>query len=343
MSYAILRAVKLKTMGAIAGSGNHTYREVPTPNADPSRRGENLHYNARNTNQLLKNFRAAMPEKVRKNAVLGIEYLITASPERFKEPDFDSRRYFEDALKWLVDRHGKENIMASAVHNDETTPHMAVYVIPKDDQGKLNCRKFLGGRAKLSAMQTDFAKKVGEKHGLKRGIKGSKAKHKTIKQFYAELNSAALNAAKKPPLGDRVLDLFGIKTEQVKLFEQAAELAAAAGLEQKLDSLREQVIVDTAEQEIERIKEQVATREQELETQLDRLSKERAVVHQLGAELENQAESMIANREQQEELKAQLKASETLSERLTAELDRVKRELHEERLNSRSSDYGRQI
>lgn len=338
MSYAILRAKKLKTMGSIAGSGKHTYREQETPNADPQRLKLNKHRGPQNTAQLLSEFRAAMPEKVRKNAVLGIEYLVTASPERFEDPDFNYKKYFDDALEWLRERHGKENVLAGSLHEDEKTPHIVVYVIPKDDQGKLNCRKFLGGKAKLSAMQTDFAKKVGEKHGLKRGIKGSKAKHKTIKQFYAELNNAALRATEKPPVTDRFLDLFGFKTERVKLHDQAAELAAAAALEQRLDKEREKAVIDTAEQEIQRIKEESASREEQLEAKSQALKQEDRELRRIAKELEEVVKDVETDRATLEEAREQLRASETLSQRLSEELDRTRQELHEERLRNSSGD-----
>ena len=341
MSYAILRAKKLKTMGAIAGSGMHTYREQETPNADPQRSDKNRHLGPQNTGQLVSKFREAMPEKVRKNAVLGVEYLITASPERFEDPDFNYKKYFDDALAWLRERHGKDNVLAGSLHEDEKTPHIVAYVIPKDDQGKLNCRKFLGGKARLSAMQTDFAKKVGEKHGLKRGIKGSKAKHKTIKQFYAELNRAALKSAEKPPVRDRLLDLFGVKTERVKLHDQAAELAAAAALEERLDKQREKAVIDTAEQEIERIKEESASREQQLEAKSQALKQEDRELQRIAKELEDVVKGVETDRASLQEAKDQLRASETLSKRLSEELDRTRQELHEERLrNSESNDKG---
>lgn len=341
MSYAILRAKKLKTMGAIAGSAKHTYREQETPNADPQRLKLNKHRGPQNTGQLLSSFRDAMPEKVRKNAVLGIEYLVTASPERFEDSDFNYKKYFDDALEWLRERHGKENVLAGSLHEDEKTPHIVVYVIPKDDQGKLNCRKFLGGKAKLSAMQTDFAKKVGEKYGLRRGIKGSKAKHKTIKQFYAELNRAALKSAEKPPVRDRILDLFGVKTERVKQHDQAAELAAAAALEQRLDKQREKAVIDTAEQEIQRIKEESASREEQLEAKSQALKQEDKELQRIAKELEVIVKDVETDKTSLEEAKQQLRASETLSKRLSEELDRTKQELHEERLrNAERSEKG---
>ena len=66
-------------------------------------------------------------------------------------------------------------------------PHLAVYVVPLKD-GKLNAKHFTGGKKVLSQLQTDFAKDVGQRHGLERGIEGSQAKHQTIKEFYAQVN-----------------------------------------------------------------------------------------------------------------------------------------------------------
>ena len=63
-----------------------------------------------------------------------------------------------------------------SLHRDETTPHLVAYVVPIDQKGKLNCKEFLGGRAKLNKMQTDFANQVKDL-GLTRGKEGSKSRH----------------------------------------------------------------------------------------------------------------------------------------------------------------------
>ena len=186
VAYAILRTAKLKSFGEIGGSLSHNYRTRPTPNADPTRTADNAHssptpFSAMNA------IKQRLPDKTRSNAVLCVEYLITASPEwdgwqnKAKEQDF-----FKRSLEWLEKRHGKENVVATSIHRDETTPHLVAYVVPIDPQGKLNAREFLGGRAKLSKMQTDFHIKVKDL-GLERGLEGSKAEHKTVKEFYAEL------------------------------------------------------------------------------------------------------------------------------------------------------------
>mgnify|MGYP000014471527 FL=1 len=186
MAYAILRTEKLKTMGNIGGSLAHNYRTRETPNAVPERLHLNTHDMA-SADEVKAAIVARLPEKRRSDAVLCVEYFIGASPDYFDGTDPKGERYFATAVEWLKERHGADNVVATSVHHDETSPHLVAYVVPLDQDGKLNAKAFLGGRAKLTAMQTDFAKAVG-RHGLDRGLEGSKAKHQSIRDYYAKVN-----------------------------------------------------------------------------------------------------------------------------------------------------------
>jgi hypothetical protein len=189
MGFAILRTQKLKSPAAVRRSLMHAFREQDTPNADIERTPDNSHLGASSTAEALERFNARLPDKVRSNAVLAVEYLVTGSPEAMNAKGREAQNaYFNDALQWLRDRHGAENVICAGIHRDETTPHMYAYVVPIDARGKLNCRAFLGGAAALSEMQTDFAERVGRKHDLERGIQGSKAKHQSIQQWYGQLS-----------------------------------------------------------------------------------------------------------------------------------------------------------
>jgi len=193
MGYAILRTQKLKSGIAIRRSLTHAFREQETPNADPSRTPENTHIGAADVDEALANLneRLATQDKVRKNAVLAVEYLITASPEDMRGKSRQEQdAYFRDALKWVEDKHGKANVIYAGIHRDEQTPHMYAYVVPLDGRGKLNCRSFLGGAKALSQMQTEFSQEVGQQHGLQRGIEGSKARHTSIQQYYSRVSKA---------------------------------------------------------------------------------------------------------------------------------------------------------
>jgi hypothetical protein len=215
MSYAILRTAKLSKMSNISSSASHNFRERKTDNADPTLTPKNKTSGAQNSHEVIQAVKArlATVPTVRKNAVLAVEYFIGASPEFFKTQTQEAREaYFDNAEKWLTERHGKENLIAFTRQYDETSPHVCAYVVPIDPSGKLNASYFLDGREKLSQMQTEFAETCGKKFGLKRGIEGSKATHTTIKKFYADL--------KKPNL-------------EKKLNHQKLEMPATKFLESK--------------------------------------------------------------------------------------------------------------
>jgi hypothetical protein len=189
MPFAILRLQKLKSFADIGGSLSHNYRNRETLNADSDRTHLNEHDFDTNE-KCIAAIRNRIPEKRRKDAVLCIEHLITASPEwdgwgTPKEADF-----FEQSKKWLEEKYGKKNIVSTTIHRDETTPHLVAYVVPVDEEsGRLNAKKFIGGsRLTLSKMQTDFAQSV-QSLGLKRGIEGSKAKHTSIREYYNDVKN----------------------------------------------------------------------------------------------------------------------------------------------------------
>jgi hypothetical protein len=179
-NFAILRVEKVKTMGSLAARGRHNFREQDTPNAEAGRSCLNVHEGSQSTDELLKAVSDLLPAKRRKDAVIGLEYLITASPEHFGADWMDTKNhgdaYFRDAIAWLEAKHGKENVVCKTIHLDESTPHLAAFVVPLVN-GKLNAKAFTGGAKALAEMQTSFAAQVGAKHRLERGIERSKAVH----------------------------------------------------------------------------------------------------------------------------------------------------------------------
>lgn len=194
MGFQILRMQKMKNQISVMRSLKHSFREQETPNADANLLHHNTHIGASNTSEAMTKFNNLMPEKIRKNGILAVEFLITASPETMAELSRDEQdKYFDNALEWLKDKHGSENIFYAGIHRDETTPHMYAYVVPLDERGKLNHRKFYGGhRDTLSRVQTEFHEKVSKQYGMERGLEGSKAKHTRVKEFYSNLKKAEI-------------------------------------------------------------------------------------------------------------------------------------------------------
>lgn len=242
MSYAILRTAKLKSMGAIGGSLSHTFRTRDTPNADPQRAELNEHRNGDSPESIKAALEARLPEKRRSDAVLCVEYFIGASPEHFANGQ-DGSAYFADAVEWLKARHGAENVVATAVHRDETSPHLVAYVVPLDDQGKLNAKAFLGGKAKLSAMQTDFASEVGRKHGLERGLEGSRATHTTIREYYGRVGKAQEKTATldvpEPSMSERLNPkAYGLRVAESIRNQMAPEYRALRAKAAEMDGAK---------------------------------------------------------------------------------------------------------
>lgn len=210
--HCILRVKKLKSFGAVTASGAHSFREGATPNADPSRASLNKIAGAKSTRGVLAELRAHLPAKRRKDAVLCLEYLITASPGFFIG-DRSRMDYFNQSLVWLRRRHGTKNVIAATIHMDETTPHLVVYVVPLTPDGRLSAKDFVGGPAKLSKLQTDFHSSVGSCFGLARGQLGSKATHQTVSQFYQAMNTAPL--LPKIAVVDHLAAVVGIETSHM--------------------------------------------------------------------------------------------------------------------------------
>ena len=141
--------------------------------------------------------------------MIAIEYLVTASPEFFA--GHTRGAYFKSALEFLKQKHGKQNLISVALHLDETTPHLVAYVVPINAAGKLAAKDFLGGREKLRQLQTDFFQTVGAKFGLERGVKGSRATHQKVQQFYSHIGiKDDLKPLRKM---DKFAGALGLKTE----------------------------------------------------------------------------------------------------------------------------------
>ena len=113
-----------------------------------------------------------------------------------------------DSLKWLQDTFGKENVVSVVLHMDEHTPHLHASIVPivtgerrkaKDKpmgEGKRTYRKKANvvrlcaddvlNRDKMVGYHDSYAEAMG-KYGLKRGVRGSDARHTTTAQYYRNI------------------------------------------------------------------------------------------------------------------------------------------------------------
>ena len=191
-NFAILRFEKIKSANQGHAHMQHNRRAVECPTAAKNINNKILLVSEESRGYREKNFRQILKEKtkgqkVRKNAVMAIETVMTFSPNAVKSEDL--KEWTAASINWLGSEFGgRQNIVDAVLHLDEQTPHIHAFVIPIDENGKLNARKFLGGtKDRLSQLQTSYAKDM-ERFGLDRGICKAitKAQHQASKRFHAE-------------------------------------------------------------------------------------------------------------------------------------------------------------
>ncbi len=233
MAYAIMRAKKKKGMGLVATALRHAYRERPVPNADLTKTPTNEALVSGSADEAMGRLRARLPEKRRVNSVLAVEYVCTASPEWWREADPEKQReFFQRSITWLSEKYGRDNIISAVVHNDEATPHLSAFVVPRTPDGRLSAKEFIGNRDKMRLDQTNFAVAVHDL-GLERGIEKSVAKHQAVRTFYTQLEAKRLELPsitpaqlepKKLPARSQLKSLFVPRRETTE--EVAARLNA---------------------------------------------------------------------------------------------------------------------
>jgi len=196
-AYAVMRLAKLKTAGAIKALGRHNERTRETPNADPERREHNVRLAGSGDWLADAQARLEMVEgRIRSNAVLGIEHLLTASPEWFERASAAQvEAWVAHSTAWLHITYGKSNVVASVFHDDERTPHLQALVVPVTDERRLSANAYIGGsRTRLVQLQDSYAAAVADL-GLERGVRGSPAEHQAVRDWYAKLEQPVREAA----------------------------------------------------------------------------------------------------------------------------------------------------
>ena len=189
VGYAVVHMMKIKS-GAVGGIQSHNNREhepKTNPDVDMSR--------SENNYDLIPcdNYKRSIKEKlsnlvessraVRKDAVVVCNFIVTSDNETMDALGADRQReFFQDSVKWFSDRYGADRVLNATVHMDETTPHLHIGVMPITQDGRLSA-KAIFTKTEMKAIQTEFARDVGEKYGLERGVEGSERTHLSEARF----------------------------------------------------------------------------------------------------------------------------------------------------------------
>lgn len=217
--YAICREEKLSDLRSITRSNKHNLRLQTTLNADPSKPVPRILFGHGNPTADIK---ALLPKKIRKNAVIAVEVLLSATPEWFEKA---SPSEIEDWIlaqtAWLQCRHGSRLIQALA-HADEKTLHVHALWIPLKD-GRLNYRDIQGSPQAQVALQDSYAAAM-SRFGLVRGQRKSKRKHEHSSIVVDQLSQAKLAIVNATKAAFNLLDHLNPTMEAQDAFKVMLEI-----------------------------------------------------------------------------------------------------------------------
>lgn len=189
VGYAVVHMMKIKS-GAVGGIQSHNNREhepKTNPDVDMSRSEDNYdlipcdNYK-RSIKEKLSNL-VESSRAIRKDAVVVCNFIVTSDNETMDALGADRQReFFRDSVKWFSDRYGADRVLNATVHMDETTPHLHIGVMPITQDGRLSA-KAIFTKTEMKVIQTEFARDVGEKYGLERGVEGSERTHLSEARF----------------------------------------------------------------------------------------------------------------------------------------------------------------
>lgn len=291
VGYAVVHMMKIKS-GAVGGIQSHNNREhepKTNPDVDMSRSEDNYdlipcdNYK-RSIKEKLSNL-VESSRTVRKDAVVVCNFIVTSDNETMDALGADRQReFFQDSVKWFSDRYGADRVLNATVHMDETTPHLHIGVMPITQDGRLSA-KAIFTKTEMKAIQTEFARDVGEKYGLERGVEGSERTHLSEARF-----------------------------KEQKALEMANEHGAIA---QEL-----QIITEDCKQELSEATRSLETVKQELSTMQDRKDTLQGEIERLEAidkqtkvrvheALEKQKSDLLDLQERISEAKSELSVVET--------------------------------
>ena len=119
--------------------------------------------------------------KLRKDAVIGIEAVVSLSHDFVSQVDIDE--WVAANNKWIQKYFGKENVLHGTLHMDEMTPHIHYFITPIKD-GHFNASQIMGDKKKYRERQTDYSKAM-QPFGLQRGLKhGGRMNYESMPALY---------------------------------------------------------------------------------------------------------------------------------------------------------------
>lgn len=214
MGYAVLHIDKVR--GNDSAMTAHIERTFVPNNVDATRTHLNRELvqfpaNVTNRTEAIEHriATANIYRKVADNQVKALRFILSGSHEDMLRLESEGRldEWCDSTMQWLYITFGKENVVAATLHANEETLHIHATVVPivRGERRKAKAEAENGKRKykikkdkirlcaddvltpkKLEEYQTTYAEQM-KSFGLKRGVYGSEAKHRSNMDYYKEL------------------------------------------------------------------------------------------------------------------------------------------------------------
>ena len=241
---------------------------------EPTGSYENTFYAIRENEHLKGNLRLTGE----KQSNVACEFVITSDDAFFNRlGDERTRKFFEDAYRYVCRKIGGEQYIISAVvHLDEKTPHMHLIYIPvvqkrnakKQMTTRINCSEFWKGRDSYSRLQDEFyAWMTNCGYDLERGKIGSTAQHLTTEEYKLKKVQEQLTAAKER--AEEIEKIDKLSTFPLPLGKTAVN---TSDLESLTTAAKGYAVLKDSEDKISSLKTEVAALQNENEVLKKRIT-----------------------------------------------------------------------
>ena len=237
--YGIMRCEKRKmtAVGGLEAEANREHKiDLPASDIDWDKTCNNV-YLVRSVDwreSICRTLQEHGISRWRKDAVVMIDSLYTASPEFFQQSIDQSQiiDFFRDCLDFHNRHYG--HVINAVIHFDETTPHMAVASVPIVQRGEryvLSAKELMGNRSDYRARQDAFWAEVSSQYGLERGEPSDpleRREHLNVQEYKIDRNNE---------------DIAYLEGRKIALQEDVNSLDRGIdALEYKIDQLQEMVV-----------------------------------------------------------------------------------------------------
>lgn len=279
----VINIEKHKDNTKISSIAKHNLRCYIPKNVDPKRQNDNVYFVGRQgQNDILPTLKEKLKDvKHRSDANKVINLVFSASKEEFEAMGPEkAKKWANEMHNYCVKKFGKENVLYSVLHRDETTDHLHFAFTPLRD-GKLQSNYWFDGPAKLQKFRKEIYE-INKKYGIGKDkpapkTEEKKAERKDIDDFYKKV--------KKCEKVDNKIQ------KEIEAVQGLGSFAVAFNPKAKIEALTPTIknIVDyanTASTRIKRLKEALISNKEKLKEKDEEIKKKDDELNRF-AEIEN--------------------------------------------------------